>query len=68
MPDPEDGRRTGLVATELARHEARQALAPLLAEISGVTDALGDRDAAVVRDFLHEMTAAVARAAESSQG
>ncbi len=59
VPDPDDGRRTRLVATEHARSEALRALAPLLSGISALTDALDEHDARVVRDFLRGATTAM---------
>lgn len=63
VPDPDDGRRTRLVATDHAREEALRALVPLLAELSTLTDELDDRDASVVLDFLQRTTAAMRQAA-----
>ena len=64
--DQDDGRRTGLVATEHARTQARRALAPLLTELRALTAGLAERDAAVVLEFLHGATAAMHRAAYAS--
>jgi DNA-binding MarR family transcriptional regulator len=62
VPDPDDGRRTRLVATDHARHEARRALEPLLAELGALTDDLDAHAEAVVVDFLRRATAAMHRA------
>jgi DNA-binding MarR family transcriptional regulator len=63
VPDPDDGRRTRLVATDHARHEALRALTPLLGELTGLTEGLDDHDASVVLDFLRHATTAMHRAA-----
>ncbi|NMO89461.1 MarR family transcriptional regulator [Actinomycetospora sp. TBRC 11914] len=62
VPDPDDGRRTRLVATDHARREARRALTPLLTELTALTSDLDAHDEAVVVDFLRRATAAMRRA------
>ncbi|HEY2191520.1 MAG TPA: MarR family transcriptional regulator, partial [Actinomycetospora sp.] len=66
VPDPDDGRRTRLVATDHARREALRALGSLLEGLDALTGPLDDRDAAVVRDFLRAATTTMQRAAASS--
>lgn len=66
VPDPDDGRRTRLVATDHARREALRALAPLLEGLDALTGPLDDRDATVVRDFLRAATTTMQRAAAPS--
>lgn len=58
-PDPRDGRRVTLAATEHARTEVRQALAPLLADLAAIAGRLDDAQADTVLTFLHETTAAI---------
>jgi DNA-binding MarR family transcriptional regulator len=66
VPDPDDGRRTRLVATDHARREALRALAPLLEGLDDLTGSLDDHDASVVRDFLRAATMTMQRAAASA--
>jgi DNA-binding MarR family transcriptional regulator len=66
VPDPDDGRRTRLVATDHARTEALRALAPLLEGLGAITGPLDDHDAAVVRDFLRAATTTMREAAATS--
>ena len=58
-PDPHDGRRTSLVATDRARREIRRALAPLIAEIATITDRLDAEQAATVLQFLRDAASAM---------
>ncbi|MFD4668654.1 MarR family winged helix-turn-helix transcriptional regulator [Lentzea sp. NPDC058450] len=58
-PDPHDRRRVVLSATDHARGEVRQALTPLLREITTITDRLDDDQAVTVLGFLEDLTAAL---------
>lgn len=58
-PDPADRRRIALAATEHARDEVREALAPLLTRITAITDDLDADQATTILAFLREVTAAM---------
>lgn len=57
--DPRDRRRVVLAATDHARAEVRQALAPLLQEVAAITGRLDDEQSAIVLAFLTDLTAAM---------
>ncbi len=58
-PHPTDRRRVTLEATDHARTEVRQALAPLLDEIAAISGGLDDDQAGTVLAFLADVTAAM---------
>lgn len=58
-PHPTDRRRTSLHPTDIARHEIRAALNPLLADLDTITGGLDESEAAAVLRFLREITAAL---------
>ncbi|WP_394620017.1 MarR family winged helix-turn-helix transcriptional regulator [Lentzea sp. JNUCC 0626] len=58
-PDPHDRRRVVLGATDHARGEVRQALTPLLREITTITDRLDDDQVVTVLGFMEELTVAL---------
>lgn len=55
-PHPTDRRRIGLQANPSAYQNVRAALSPLIADITQITDHLGEHDANVVMKFLEEIT------------
>lgn len=55
-PDPRDGRRVVLRATDHAREEVRQALAPLVDQVAQIASRLDDDQARTVLDFLDAVT------------
>ncbi|GAB3892133.1 hypothetical protein GCM10029964_066440 [Kibdelosporangium lantanae] len=58
-PDPDDGRRVVLSATDHARQEVRDALAPLIEQVDVITNRLTEAEAATVMAFLTDVTAAM---------
>lgn len=58
-PHPSDGRRTTVSPTATAHRDVRDALEPLIADISRITGELTPTQAAVVLRFLTEITAAL---------
>ena len=58
-PDDRDRRRIALHATDHARDEVRQALAPLLERVAEITGRLSPEQTDTVLAFLHEVSAAM---------
>ncbi|QFY11968.1 MarR family transcriptional regulator [Nonomuraea phyllanthi] len=67
VPHGQDRRRLSLHPTEHARAEVTAALAPLVAELRGITDALDAPTAAAVLAFLQQVRDALARFAHQPQ-
>jgi DNA-binding MarR family transcriptional regulator len=66
-PDPADGRRVVLAATDHARQEVRDALAPMIEQVEAITNRLTDAEAATVLAFLTDVTAAMRAYAEDQR-
>lgn len=58
-PHRGDRRRVDLIPTDSARDDVRAVLAPLLAEITAITDRLAPGQAAAVAGFLDDVSAAM---------
>lgn len=57
--DPHDRRRVVLTATDHAREEVLQALAPLLEEVGAIADRFDDGQIATILEFITDVTAAM---------